>query len=125
MRHYIFAVGMKHGLDGHFARLAAVELERRQEVYLFHCADMPAGKQRLASFTEGLDSHNPRKHGRAIDLVIVQEGLDGRIQRRLYDKAVVNSHSCDRAYHRTLRWQVLTGSLHRLYIESAGRIPLA
>ena len=87
---------------------------------------MPAGKQILGGFSECLDAHNSWKYWRAIDLVIVQERLDGRIQRCFNDKAVVNAHSRDLADHRASHAVKRSLEASSAFASKpAGRVPLA
>ena len=58
------------------ARLVPIELERRQEIYLFDRLDMPAGKHDSEQLPQSLDAHDAGQHRRAVDLMIVQERLD-------------------------------------------------
>ena len=80
---------MNGRLDRHRARFVPVELERRQEVHVFDRLDMPAGKQAQGSFGKRLDAHDTGQHRRAVNLVIVQERLNRRVQRGLDREATV------------------------------------
>src|SRR5208282_2935684 len=74
------SVRMNHCLDRQRAGLAPVELERRQEVYLFNRLDMPVRKQAQGSLGERLDAHDAGQHWRAVNLMVVQKRLNGRIE---------------------------------------------
>src|SRR4051795_2840793 len=84
---------MKDDLDCQSARLAPVELKRGQKVHVFEALDAPAGQHGQARFGEGLDAHDSWKHRCSVDLVIVQEGLNRRIQCRLDGEAMTQSYS--------------------------------
>ena len=68
---------MNRCFDRQRARLAPVELERRQEIHVFNHFDMPAGKQAQGSFGERLDAHDSGQHRRTVNLMVVQERLNG------------------------------------------------
>ena len=81
-------------------RLTSVELKRRKEVYIFNCFDMPAGQHAQSGFGEGLNPHYTGKHGRAVNLMVVQEWLNRWIKHGVNAEALVNSHACDFRDHR-------------------------
>ena len=74
---------MSGALDDHGTRFMAVELEGREEIHVFDGLDMPAGKHAQSGFGEGFDSHDTGQHRRAVNLMIVKEGLNLRIERSL------------------------------------------
>src|SRR5579872_4148226 len=80
------------GVDGDRPSLIAIELERSQEIYVFDRLDMPLGKQAKRGFRECLDAHQSGQHGRTFNLVVMQEGLSGRLERGLDGKTVMHSH---------------------------------
>ena len=98
---------MNHRLDCQRARLIPVELERRKKVHIFDSFHMPARKHPEGGFGKGFDAHHAGQHGRAVDLMIVQERLNVWVERRLDGEAVVKAHACDLADHRPLRRQSL------------------
>src|SRR6266568_4861717 len=85
---------MNHCFDCYRARLAAVELEGSQEVYVTDGFNMPAGNKALSSLCESLNAHHAGQHRGAIDLMVVQERLDGWIERSLDGEATINTHAC-------------------------------
>ena len=80
---------MNAHLDLDPARLVAVPLERGEELDVFDGLDLPAGGEQLGGLGEGLRAHHTGQDGCAIDAVVVQEGLDRRVQVGHHDKAVV------------------------------------
>ena len=79
--------------------------------------DVPARKQAQRSFGKRLDAHDARQHRRTVNLMVMQERLDLRIQRNLNREAAVKSSACDLADHRSLpeRAAVLQKLLERWY----------
>src|ERR1019366_10119910 len=88
---------MNGGLDDHCARLMAVELERREEIHVLNGLDMPAGQRPQSSFGKCLDPHNAGQHGRAVNLMIVQERLNVRIESSLDDQRLEKAGTRDLA----------------------------
>ena len=62
------------------AGLVAVELERSHQLDVLERRDVPSGHQRGRRLREGLDPHHARKNRDALDPVVVEEGLVGRIE---------------------------------------------
>ena len=90
-------------MNGHLSWLVAVELERSQETDIFDGLDAVTGQHDESRFGKGLDTHDAGQHGRAADLMIVQERLLRRVQRGLNGEASVNGHTCDPADHGSWR----------------------
>ena len=57
------------------ARLVAVELERREEAHVLDRAHVPVGHEQRGQLGERLDAHDAGQHRRAVDPVVVEEGL--------------------------------------------------
>ncbi len=62
------------------AGLVAVELERSHQLDVLKRRDVPSGHQRGRRLREPLDPHYAWKNRDALDPVVVEEGLVGRIQ---------------------------------------------
>jgi GAF domain-containing protein len=62
------------------ARFVAVELDRRQQVDVLQRDDLPARQQRVGRLGERLHAHHAGQHRGAVDAVVVQEGLQARVQ---------------------------------------------
>src|ERR1700758_5350440 len=74
---------MNAGLDVHRSRFTAIELEGREEVYVFERFHLPSGKQVQSSFPKCLDAHHAGQHRGAVNLMIMKKRLTVRIQSRL------------------------------------------
>ncbi len=71
---------MNSGFNSNLARFAAVELEGREEVYVFDRLDPPSGKQAECSFGECLDAHHAGQNRSAVNLMIMKERLSRRVE---------------------------------------------
>ena len=82
-RYDLPAAQMELGPERQSARMTAIELEWRQEVYIFELSEVFVGKQQPAGFSQGLDPHDSRKHRDSGDLVIKKERLSTGIESRI------------------------------------------
>src|SRR5579871_687117 len=99
----LFAVWMKRDFDCNSARFTAVELEGCEEIHIFDGRYVPAGKQSEPRFGECFQAHDPRQNWRAIDLMVVEEGLNFRVKYRVDFQRRENSCACYFAKHRAVR----------------------
>src|ERR1035441_4950549 len=114
---------MDGGINRQGARFVPVELKGRQEVYVFERRNMPAGQQAQRSFSKSLDAHDPGQHWCAVNLMIVQKGLNGRVEGRFNGDTAIKSYACQLANHRSSCRKVLR-SFERGWIHTASHIPL-
>src|ERR1700690_2949863 len=97
-------VGMNGRLDKYRAGLMAVELKGREKIHSLDGLDMPARQHPQSSFGKGFNAHYTWQHGRAVDLVIVQERLNFRIESRLDDQRLEKTGARDLAGHWHSHW---------------------
>src|SRR5579864_6485559 len=103
IRHRLSSERLNSRLNTQCARLAPVELERRDEVHIFDGFNMPTRKQAQGSFGKRLDAHHAGQHWSTVDLMIMQERLNLRVKCRLDCVAVVKADGCDLAHHGSYR----------------------
>ena len=77
----IVAVGPDDGLHGQRARFVAVELQRRGERHVLDGDDVVIGCEQPRGLGERLHPHHAGQHRGAVDAMVVQERLLGRIER--------------------------------------------
>ncbi len=81
-RQEVVAVSGELTCDRELTGLMSVELEGSEEGHILDGREPHLWLQQQRRLGERLDAHDARQHGRAVDLMIVEEGLLGRIERR-------------------------------------------
>ena len=92
LRDELVALGFQKRREPQRARLAAVELERREELDALDGAGVEAGREQRGQLGEGLDAHRARQDRRAVDAVVREERLLRRVEDGLDFEPALRRH---------------------------------